>query len=229
MVMQAARNGYFYVLDRTNGQHLLTMKYSAAVNWAKGIEPNGQVVRNPEKDNTIPGSLVSPTNFGATNWPPPSFDPQTNLFYVTVAEGYAMYYLTQKNPRMLLGLGGSEQDGVGSLPSSIEGIDYQTGKIVQQWKLPQPAAGGFGSGMTGLLTTAGRGQHHESRLQTRLCPDQAHRPVCRPAQDHGRLPRPWRGHPVASDGIEAESQTMGRRQAAYTPWKSLEVPPAAGI
>ena len=75
MVMQAARNGYFYVLDRTTGQHLLTSKFSAAVNWAKGILPNGQVVRNPEKDNTIPGSLVSPTNGGATNWPPPSFDP----------------------------------------------------------------------------------------------------------------------------------------------------------
>jgi alcohol dehydrogenase (cytochrome c) len=154
MVMQAARNGYFYVLDRTNGHHLLTMKFSPAANWAKGIGANGEVVRNPEKDNTIPGSLVSPQNGGATNWPPPSFDPQTNLFYVTLHEGYSMYYLTQKNPRLMTGLGGSEQDGVGSLGSFIEAIDYQTGKIAWKWRV-SGSEYGYGGGLTGLLTTAG--------------------------------------------------------------------------
>jgi alcohol dehydrogenase (cytochrome c) len=154
MVMQAARNGYFYVLDRTNGKHLLTSRFSASANWAKGILPNGQVVRNPEKDNTIPGSLVSGTNGGATNWPPPSFDPQTNLFYVTLHEGYAMYYATLKNPRMFSGLGGSEQDGVGSLGDYIAAINYQNGKVVQEWEVPD-SPDGFGAGLTGLLTTAG--------------------------------------------------------------------------
>jgi alcohol dehydrogenase (cytochrome c) len=154
LVTQAARNGYFYVLDRTNGEHLLTSKFSAAANWAKDVDSTGHVFRNPEKDNTVPGSLVSPTNGGATNWPPPSFDPQTHLFYVTLHEGYSMYYLTLKNPRMLMGLGGSEQDGVGSLGSSIVAIDYQTGKIVQKWHVPGSEIG-FGGGLTGLLTTAG--------------------------------------------------------------------------
>lgn len=154
MVMQAARNGYFYVLDRTNGKHLLTSKFSDAANWAKGIDATGHVFRNPEKDNTIPGSLVSPTNGGSTNWPPPTFDPQTHLFYVTLYDGYAMYYLTLKNPRMLMGLGGSEQDGVGSLGSYIAAIDYQTGKVVQKWQAPGSDIG-FGGGLTGLMTTAG--------------------------------------------------------------------------
>jgi alcohol dehydrogenase (cytochrome c) len=154
MVMQAARNGYFYVLDRTNGKHLLTMKFSAAANWAKGLSATGQPIGNPEKMNTIPGSLVSPTNGGATNWPPPSFDPQTNLFYVTEHEGYSMYYLTLKDPRLVTGLGGSEQDGVGSTGDSIEGINYQTGKIAVKWVVPG-SNHGFGAGLTGLLTTAG--------------------------------------------------------------------------
>jgi len=154
LVIQAARNGYFYVLDRTNGKHLLTTKYSAAANWAKGIDASGHVLRNPEKDNTIPGSLVSPTNGGATNWPPPSFDPQTHLFYVTLYEGYSMYYLSLKNPRMLVGLGGSEQDNVGSLGSYIAAIDYQTGKVVRKWLVPGSNIG-LGGGLTGLLTTAG--------------------------------------------------------------------------
>lgn len=154
MVMQAARNGYFYVLDRTNGKHLLTSKFSDASNWAKTIDPTGHVLRNPEKDNTVPGSLVSPTNGGSTNWPPPSFDPQTRLFYVTLYDGYAMYYLTLKNPRMLMGLGGSEQDGVGSLGTFIAAINYQTGNVVQKWRAPGSDIG-FGGGLTGLLTTAG--------------------------------------------------------------------------
>ena len=154
LVIQAARNGYFYVLDRTTGKHLLTSKFSAAANWAKGISPGGHVYRNPEKDNTVPGSLASPTNGGSTNWPPPSFDPQTGLFYVTLYEGYSMYYLTLKNPRLLMGLGGSEQDGVGSLGNYIAAIDYQTGKVVRRWQVPGSNVG-FGGGLTGLLTTAG--------------------------------------------------------------------------
>ncbi|MFL5612549.1 MAG: acido-empty-quinoprotein group A [Gemmatimonadaceae bacterium] len=150
MVLQASRNGYFYVLDRTTGEHLLTSKYSEAANWAQGINQQGQLVRNPEKDNTVAGSLVSPDNGGATNWFPPSYDPQSGLLYVVLREIYSMYYLTNKDPRMLVGLGGSEQDVVGSLGTSIAAIDYQTGKLA--WKYSFDGTGGGG---TGLLTTAG--------------------------------------------------------------------------
>src|SRR5207247_1295758 len=100
------------------------------------------------KDNTVAGSLVSPDNGGATNWHPPSYDPRTGLLYVVLREVYAMYYLTDKDPRMLVGLGGSEQDVVGSLGTSIVAIDYQTGKLAWKYRL----TGGSG---TGLLTTAG--------------------------------------------------------------------------
>ena len=148
MVMQAARNGYFYVLDRDTGAHLLTSRFSPAANWAAEINAQGGVVRNPEKDSTIAGSLVSPTNGGSTNWPPPTFDPQTGLFYVGLHQGYAMYYLTLKNTRLMMGLGGKEEDAVGSFPSSIAGIDYHTGKTVYNYEFP-------GGGPTGLLSTAG--------------------------------------------------------------------------
>ncbi|HKO16931.1 MAG TPA: acido-empty-quinoprotein group A [Gemmatimonadaceae bacterium] len=151
MVLQASRNGYFYVLDRTNGQHLLTMKYSDAANWADSINAKGQLVRNPEKDNTVPGSLVSPDNGGATNWYPPSYDPQSGLFYVTLREVYSMYYLTTTDPRAMVGLGGSEQDEVGSLGTYIAAINYQTGKLAWRYRFQ-----GAGGGATGLLTTAGR-------------------------------------------------------------------------
>jgi alcohol dehydrogenase (cytochrome c) len=150
MAMQAARNGYFYVLDRITGEHLLTSKYADAANWAQEINAKGQLVRNPEKDNTVAGSLVSPDNGGATNWFPPSYSPQTGLFYVVTREIYSMYYLTTKDPRTMVGLGGSEQDNVGSLGTSIVAIDYQTGKIAWKHRFE-----GNGGGATGLLTTAG--------------------------------------------------------------------------
>ena len=148
MAMQASRNGYFYVVDRRTGEHLLTMKYSDAANWADSVSVQGRVWRNPAKDNTVAGSLVSPDNGGATNWYPPSYDPNTGLFYVTLREVYSMYYLTSTDPRMLVGLGGSEQDGVGSLGTSIAAIDYKTGKLAWKYRIE-------GSGASGLLTTAG--------------------------------------------------------------------------
>src|SRR5260370_18219666 len=104
MVMQASRNGYFYVLDRTNGAQLLTMKFSDAANWAEGINAKGQLVRNPEKDNTIAGSLVSPDNGGATNWYPPSYDAPMGLFYLVLREVCSMDFLTAKDPPVVIGL-----------------------------------------------------------------------------------------------------------------------------
>jgi alcohol dehydrogenase (cytochrome c) len=154
MVMQAARNGYFFVIDRINGEHLLTSKYSGAANWAAGIDKGGKVVRDPAKDSTFAGSLVSPDNGGATNWPPPSFDPDTGLFYVLLRESYAMYYLTESNPRLVTGLGGKEEDAVGSLGPSLVAIDYKTGNIA--WKYRFPGATSSPLGITGLLTTAGK-------------------------------------------------------------------------
>ena len=44
LVLTAARNGYFFVLDRVTGEHLLTTKYGTRTNWAKGSEP----VRRPQ-------------------------------------------------------------------------------------------------------------------------------------------------------------------------------------
>jgi alcohol dehydrogenase (cytochrome c) len=154
LVLQATRNGYFFVLDRVTGEHLLTSKFGTAVNWSNKMSPIGAPIPDPEKDSTIPGSLVSPTNGGATNWPPPAFSPETGLFYVTEHEGYAMYYLTETDPRGSMGLGGKEEDAVGSTGNSIEAIDYKTGKIA--WKHEFPASGNSMGGGSGLLATAGR-------------------------------------------------------------------------
>ncbi len=152
MVLHASRNGYYFTLDRLTGERLVTGKFSDSANWAKGLNDNGAPVRNPEKDSTVPGSLVSPSNGGSTNWPPPAYSPDTGLFYVPSDDSFSMYYLTETDPRGSMGLGGKEEVSVGSLGGFLTAIDYKTGKVA--WRHRYPGTGG-GLG-PGLLTTAGK-------------------------------------------------------------------------
>ena len=93
LLAQANRNGHFFVLDRTNGKHVLTTTHIDSVNWTKGLNANGQPIPNPDKEASIPGVLVSPDTNGATNWPPPSFNPDTGLFYVGTTQSFSVFYL----------------------------------------------------------------------------------------------------------------------------------------
>ena len=86
LLAQAARNGHFFLLDRATGKALVSSEY-VKTNWAKGYDAKGQPIPNPAKDPQIDGALVSPNQGGATNWPPPSFSPQTGLFYVSAGAG----------------------------------------------------------------------------------------------------------------------------------------------
>src|SRR5262245_36248075 len=152
MVLHASRNGYYFTLDRLTGERLVSTRYSETANWAKGVNNQGQPIRDPEKDFHVGGSLVSPNNTGVTNWPPPSYSPDTGLFYVPRYDSYAMYYLTETDPRGAMGLGGKEEVAVASLGSHLVAIDYKTGKTV--WSHQYPSA--TGGTLSGILTTAGR-------------------------------------------------------------------------
>src|SRR4029453_13376431 len=80
LVAQPARHGYFFVLDRTNGQHILTTKFAKA-NWAKtALNAKGQPIPDAAKYPAKDGVLVAPNQAGAANWPPASFSPQPELF-----------------------------------------------------------------------------------------------------------------------------------------------------
>jgi alcohol dehydrogenase (cytochrome c) len=154
LVSTAARNGYFFTLDRVTGEHVVTAKYGTATNWAKSIEKNGSVRRDPDMDPSIGGSLVSPVAGGTINWEPPAYSPDTGLFYVSERNGYAIFYLIDPDPRGSMGLGGNEQVPVGNAPSFLTAIDPRNGKVV--WRRRYPSLGGGGGGGGGLLATAGR-------------------------------------------------------------------------
>ena len=152
LIAQANRNGHFFVLDRTNGKHVLTAPMVDSLNWTKGIDAKGQPIPDPAKDATVPGSLVLPTTDGVTNWPPPSFSPDTGLFYVGTHEAMSVFYLTDTDPRPQ-GWGAAERH-IANLGSSLRAIDYKTGKVV--WSRPLVRnAGGPAGGPMGLLSTAG--------------------------------------------------------------------------
>ena len=149
MALTAARNGYFFVVDRVTGEHLVTSKYGKLTNWAKGENKFGGPKRNPEKDATIPGSLASPNSGGVVNWQPPAYSEDTSLFYVSENNSFSLFYLTDIDPRGSMGLGGKEEADVGSDGSYLTAIDYKTGKVA--WRHCYYGRGGGG----GLLATAG--------------------------------------------------------------------------
>jgi alcohol dehydrogenase (cytochrome c) len=154
MVLTASRNGYYFTLDRVTGERLVTSQFSDTVNWAAGLNERGQPVRDPAKDHHIGGALVSAANGGSTNWPPPSYSPDTGLLYVPTAETYAMYYLSETDPRGAMGLGGKDEIGVGSMGTYITAIDYNTGKTV--WRHKFRTGANNPRMASGLLTTAGK-------------------------------------------------------------------------
>jgi alcohol dehydrogenase (cytochrome c) len=124
MLMQASRNGYFFVLDRTNGKNLLTVPFGP-VNWALGIDEKGQPIPNPAKEPAPDGRLIAPDEGGMTNYRSPSFDPKTGLFIVSTHPSWSIYFA--KPADGTYGWAGADH-GVWS-KGVIEAIDYQTGKI----------------------------------------------------------------------------------------------------
>jgi alcohol dehydrogenase (cytochrome c) len=141
MLMQASRNGYFFVLDRTDGKSLLTVPFGP-VNWATGLDKQGQPIPDPAKEPAPDGRLIAPDEGGLTNFRSPSFDPRTGLFIVDAHPSWSIYFA--KPADGTYGWAGADYGVWGT--GVIEAIDYKTGKI--RWK--HELYGGSGAG---VLTT----------------------------------------------------------------------------
>ncbi len=149
LILHADRNAFFYVLDRDNGEFLMGKPF-AKQTWAKGLDDKGRPVLVPGMDPTPQGVNVCPDQSGATNWASPSWDPQTNLFYLAVRESCALYSSITKEPRPgdpYTGTGQQEEPGL--FPGAIRAIDPQTGAIKWNFDLYQGSVG------AGVLSTAG--------------------------------------------------------------------------
>jgi alcohol dehydrogenase (cytochrome c) len=147
LLAQASRNGYFFLLDRLTGEHLLTAPF-VPIDWSSGLNDRGEPVPNPAKEPSRDGSLVRAADEGATNWMAPSFDPETRLFYVNAQEGFGLYYLSLNKNNKAVGHQGGQATELWSR-ALLVAIDYQTGKI--RWRRTEEERAGH----PGILTTAG--------------------------------------------------------------------------
>jgi alcohol dehydrogenase (cytochrome c) len=91
LLVNANRNGFYYVLDRATGEFLHGKAYVKQT-WARGLDDRGRPMRLPNTLPTPEGNHVYPQVAGGTNWMSPAFNPLTGLLYVPVREGGSLYY-----------------------------------------------------------------------------------------------------------------------------------------
>jgi len=92
VLMQAPKNGFFYVLDRATGE-LLSAKPYVTVTWATGIDAQGRPVEADRQRLDDELRFVMPTFFGGHNWQPMSYSPETGLVYIPAQEVLGAYRL----------------------------------------------------------------------------------------------------------------------------------------
>jgi len=153
LLIQANRNGFFYVLDRTDGQLLLAKPFIQNINWAKEIGANGKPVLLPLTGPTPNSARVCPSQDGATNWFSTSFDPRSGYYLVQSFEKCSIF-ATRKTEEWEAGrgyAGGSQRLVPGELPHEIlRAIDIRTGSIA--WELPEMGSATSWSGTLGLAS-----------------------------------------------------------------------------
>ncbi len=144
LLAQASRNGFFFVLDRATGEHLVTSEFIDQT-WASGVDSRGRPIAKAGATPTPDGALVEPGSDGSTNWMAPSFNPQTGLFYVNARRLFSIFYNTVEGKAE--GWGGRDRNLWAN--STLRAVDYRTGKVVWNHEL------GDGESIAGILTTAG--------------------------------------------------------------------------
>lgn len=150
LLLQANRNGFFYVLDRSNGKFLHAAPFVEKLNWAKGIDSSGR----PLVSGRIPtaeGTSICPGIDGATNWFSPSYNPDTRLFYVMALESCNLFFA---NPKPFVKGQTYYDTGTKLAPDNraqkiLLALSLD-GKVA--WRYPQV---GTGNSWGGTLTTAG--------------------------------------------------------------------------
>ncbi len=152
LLLHANRNGYFYVLDRTNGAFLRATPFVAKLTWAKGVDTHGRPIPNPDAVPTPQGAKACPSVEGATNWFSNAYNPATGLFYLMALEKCNIY--TKAEAVWTPGesyYGGDTRNVPNERGQKfLRAIDLQTGKIA--WEVPQA---GEANSWGGVLSTAG--------------------------------------------------------------------------
>jgi alcohol dehydrogenase (cytochrome c) len=152
LLVQANRNGFFYVFDRTNGELLLGKQFLKNLNWAKGLDAKGRPILNELKEDDSGEVYVCPGFQGGTNWFSTSFNPATGLYYFQALERCNLF--AKRNMEWEAGkgfMGGTARPAPGeTFTKSLRAINIQTGDVA--WDLPQGS--GPVTASAGVISTA---------------------------------------------------------------------------
>ena len=160
VIMQASKNGFFYVLDRQTGEFISGTPFVSGITWAKGLDPKtGRPIESPTAYNGFQPVIVSPDPGGGHNWNPIAFSPATGLVYLAAKDGTNALHAPDKqwkyNPKD--GNVGADARYEGPLLKKLISMPPPTGELlawdpVKQraaWRAPYPVLEGGG-----VLTTA---------------------------------------------------------------------------
>jgi alcohol dehydrogenase (cytochrome c) len=154
---KADRNGYFFVLDRTNGKFVSANPFVSKTSWASGFTKDGKPVYNdanrPPAPSAEKGSSVfaAPSFLGGKNWMPMAYSQQTNMFYIPSNEwGMDIWNepIAYKKGAAYLGAGFTIKPLYDDHIGVLRAMDPKTGKIAWEYKNKAPLWGG-------VLATAG--------------------------------------------------------------------------
>jgi len=157
----ADRNGFFYVLDRTNGDFISAAPFVQNITWAKGIDENGKPILDPDNRPGNPAESADgkkgksvfaiPSFLGGKNWMPMAYSQNTNHFYIPSNEwGMDIWNepVTYKKGAAYLGSGFTIKPIFDDYIGSLKALDPVTGDVKWEYKNKAPLWGG-------VLTTAG--------------------------------------------------------------------------
>jgi len=166
LLLHADRNGFYYLLDRSNGELLLAKAFATKISWASGIDARGRPIELPGNVPTPEGTRTCPDIRGAANWMSTAYNPATGLYYVMTIENCGTYRSTQfglntgpaaGNGQAGAGRGAGDRGGTlfsvpgGSPPRRyLRAIDMQTGNVA--WEIEQKVPD---TNYGGALSTAG--------------------------------------------------------------------------
>ena len=154
---KADRNGYFFVLDRTNGKFVSAKPFVTKTTWAKGFDKAGKPIYDPsnrpgpptaEKGTTV---FSAPSFLGGKNWMPMAYSRQTEMFYIPSNEwGMDIWNepIAYKKGAAYLGAGFTIKPLYDDHIGVLRAINPKTGKIAWEYKNKAPLWGG-------VLTTGG--------------------------------------------------------------------------
>lgn len=163
LVVQANRNGFYYVLDRVSGEFLHANAFVDKLTWASGVDENGRPILAEGADPEPGGVEVCPTVRGASNFMAPSFNPDAGLLYIIALEGCDVYTSSAREPVPMVGFAGTggQKPPRNANQFFLRALNPATGERVWEYPMTGPTIMWAGTLSTqGGIVFFGDDDHH---------------------------------------------------------------------